>query len=583
MKKEKKFKVILILIVILIVVFFLIIKPYIKFKSIEKEVLKSGKRYYEINTTLLPTGEKIRTLRLKELYTKDYLDKDLKKLIDKKGYSLDNSFVKVKKEEGNYAYYTYLECGIFKSNVDHEGPIINLKGKDEITLYKGEEYKELGVSSVVDDTDGKLKIKDVEIDSSNLNINKVGTYEITYKIKDSFDNETEKVRVVKVVETLNHIVEKDTDKEKIYKGAQYNNYVRIDGILFKIVKINSDSSVMLVTNNVISAVSYDKVEEWLNDYFYEKLSDSAKEYIKKDSKWCIDTVKDSTKYNKCSKYSKKNPVGLLSILDYENSKGDDGIYNVALTSLTYNLKSKDIAYYYRAGSYKEVSINDNLVISPVINIVKDSPIKSGDGSIDNPYILKGTNEKLKAGDKISDAKTGEYLTYSGYKFRVISKDSDDTTEVIMDDVININSDNKYVHFDNNKIVFDVSKEGNIGYLLKNNVSNYIKTKLFVSKNVDYKKYTNDIGYKNKSTSNEIKLKFNLPSMYDLYSTSLDNDYWFRDYSNDKYCYRLYTGTVSCESYDYNHIKGIRVVAYLDKSVTIKSGTGTLSDPYVIAS
>ena len=529
---KKKTKIIFIIVVVLIALFFLFIKPYINFKQIESKVLDAGKRYYEINSSQLPTGNKIKTVDLKDLYLKDFIDSDLKVEITDRKCSLDDSWVKVKKENNEYNYYIYLKCGMFKSNIDHEGPTITLKGKDEITLYKGEEYKESGVKSVVDNTDGKMDVKDVTIDSKDVNTSKVGTYEVTYKIKDSFNNETIKIRKVKVTETLNHIVEKNTDKTNIYKGSQYDNYVRLDGILFKIVGINSDESVKLVTSEAISAVNYDDAETWLNDYFYEKLSDSAKEYIKKDSKWCSDTVSDPSKYTKCSKYSEKNPVGLLSILDYENSKGEDGSYNLNQISLIYNLKDKKTSYYFINNSYREISINENSVISPVINIEKDAIITSGTGTVDNPYKLKGNTKNLKPGDKISDAKVGSYILYSGFKFRVISKEDDDTTKIIMDGVIENNGEDYRIQFNNkNSIDFNTSEKQNIGYILLNDATQYLTTNIFTKKKVDYPKYNQKITYQSKIESNDFKLKINIPSIYDLFSTSVINDYWFKDYSN----------------------------------------------------
>ena len=72
---------------------------------------------------------------------------------------------KVRQEDGEYKYYTYLKCGAISSIVDHDGPKITLNGDDEITIDKGDKYKELGVKSVVDNSDGKLDVNDVVIDS----------------------------------------------------------------------------------------------------------------------------------------------------------------------------------------------------------------------------------------------------------------------------------------------------------------------------------------------------------------------------------------------------------------------------------
>lgn len=579
---NKKVKIILIVSLILLSIFFLFIKPYMNFKSMEKKVLESGKRYYEINNSQLPTGNKIKTIDLKTLYLKDFIESDLKVKITDKKCNLDNSWIKVKKEDIDYNYYIYLECGIFKSKVDHEGPTIKLKGEDEITLYKDEEYKELGIESVVDDTDGKIDIKEVSIDASEVNSSKVGTYEVTYKVKDSFNNETVKIRKVNVIETLNHIVEKDTGKTNIYKGSQYNNYIRLDGILFKIVGINSDNSVKLVTSEAVSAVNYNDVETWLNDYFYEKFSDSAKKYIKKNSKWCIDTVSAPSKYTKCSKYSKEKPVGLLSIIDYNNAKKDSSS-NLNIFSMTYNLKDKNTVYKLNNGIYTDQK-DSNIMISPSINIVKNASILKGNGTIENPYILKGNNQKLKPGEKISNAVVGSYIYYSGYNFRIIGKEKDDTTMIIMDSIAKLENDEYIIEFDNDqKINFDSTRKNSIAYYLRNKVNSYLKTNIFTNKNRKILDYMNQIGYDNDTKDKNYNGKIFLPSMYDLFSTTIKDDYWYMNHSSKSnlVCYMHYSGNVFCSEKN-NDKKGVRVVAYLDKNATIKLGSGVWDDPYVLA-
>ena len=392
----------------------MVISPILKFKKNERTLENAAKRYYEINTGQLPTGKKIKTVQLQTLYDKNFISDDLRSSYTKKVCDIRNSWVKVKKENNNYKYYTYLKCGIFSSKVDHEGPVIRLKGDDLITINKGEKFKDPGIDSVSDNTDGKMDIKDVVIDSKKLNVNKIGTYEITYKVKDSFNNETVKIRTVKVTETLNHIVKKDTKGKNVYQGAQYNNYVKVDGILFRIVGINEDGSVKLVSSENLASVNYDGVESWLNNYFYEKLSDSAKKLIVKQ-KFCNEEVSDPDNYTKCNKYSKKQYVGLLSVADINNSKDENGDYSIVTTRTQLsNLDTKNKVIVYTTASLTYNSKKENIGIRAVISIEKNTIVKQGNGSESNPYLLKGNSTKVKAGDLISKAHVGDYVMYSSY-------------------------------------------------------------------------------------------------------------------------------------------------------------------------
>ena len=72
-------------------------------------------------------------------------------------------------------------------------------------------------------------------------------------------------------------------------------------------------------------------------------------------------------------------------------------------------------------------------------------------------------------------------------------------------------------------------------------------------------------------------------MYDILSTSYDNEfYWYKDYSNDKYCYMHYLGMVKCDKYNENDSYGIRVIAYLKNNVKIKSGKGLQENQYTLS-
>ena len=80
------------------------------------------------------------------------------------------------------------------SNIDKEGPVIKLKGSS-VNLKINNKYVEQGYT-VTDNCDDDLTSK-VEI-TNNININKEGTYEVIYKVKDKSGNESKKVRKVTV-------------------------------------------------------------------------------------------------------------------------------------------------------------------------------------------------------------------------------------------------------------------------------------------------------------------------------------------------------------------------------------------------
>lgn len=88
--------------------------------------------------------------------------------------------------------------------VDTKAPVITLNGDDKVSITKGNKYEEKGVK-VTDNYDTNLDEK-IEI-TSNLDINKVGEYEITYKVKDSNDNYSSITRIV-VVKDIPKVISK---------------------------------------------------------------------------------------------------------------------------------------------------------------------------------------------------------------------------------------------------------------------------------------------------------------------------------------------------------------------------------------
>ncbi len=583
-KNKKKITISLIVVIAVALIWFLIISPLIEFKKSEKEVLNAGKRYFEVNKTYLPTGNRIKTISLKTLYNKDFIKEDIKVPNSSSMCDENESWVKVQKKNNEYNYNVYLKCGIYSSKVDHKGPTITLKGENEITVNKGDKFKDPGIASVSDNTDGKIDTKQVKVDS-NVNINKNGTYEIKYSIKDSFDNKTEVIRTVKVVQILDKIVKKETDKTNYYKGNDNNNYIKLDGILFKIVGLNEDGSVKVTSSEPLAFVDYNSVDTWLNDYFYDKLSDNVKKYIKTDSKWCNEVISNTDNYTKCNKYGKKKAVGLLSVADINNSKDKDG--NSSLLGqqsfLLGNQKDK-----------KEIKVipienkvkteNKNIVsgVRPTMNLKSNIVISKGNGSDLSPYIIKGTSTRVKAGSKVSDLKIGEYVNYSGFNWRVSNKKDNGNIQLVLDGTITSNESYLLLGFGIDEKYYSTNNKTNLGYKLVNESSKYINTKLLQKQKFKVYNYKGNATYNSDVNYNNYTTKLIEVSMFELFSTSSSDNYWFResDGKGNAYANSPIGDVVKYEIVENNNSM-IKLSVLVDGTSTIKLGSGSKNDPYTI--
>ena len=191
MDKKKIVKFITIIVVIaavLLIVWYIILNPLIDFNKKEKKLENAGKEYFERNSSLLPEEGEISEVNLRTLLVQKYIT-DMRTTYGKQSCDAKQSWVKVKRKEGKYTYYTNLECGSMKSTIDNEGPTIKLKGKEEIEIEKGTEFKDPGIENVYDNTDGKIKIDSVTV-KGKVNSNEIGKYTITYTAYDTLENKT---------------------------------------------------------------------------------------------------------------------------------------------------------------------------------------------------------------------------------------------------------------------------------------------------------------------------------------------------------------------------------------------------------
>lgn len=601
--KNKIIKIVIVVVVIIVLVlllWFLYFYPNKVFRENERLLEEAGKRYYEINSTRLPNEEgRVISVSLDTLIKQDYLD-GLYEAYGNKVCDLNESNVKAVNKDGDYTYYTYLKCGNHESKVDHDGPVITLNGSKNMTVSRGDKFNDPGVKSVVDNVDGNMDKSSVSI-KGEVDTSKVGVYEITYTISDSLANKTEVTRKVSVEESLASTVKSNTENG-YYVGNVDNNYIYFNNMLFRIVRVNDDNSVLIVSNDALANVDYTNdgrftdsaLDKWLNDYFYNLLEPSYQDLIKSSS-WCDDVISsDNITTTECSRQTDKRKVGILSLQDYNLSYDGVSSYldksnfswyaNLAEDNKAWAITSTDS---YPNTIYSSESTN-LLNVVPALNLKASTTILEGDGTYTNPYVVV-KRDTARRSSELNKRQVGEYVSYSGYLFRISNILDDGTTEVIMDSVLKSNNQQVDIGYTNGnkQKVYNPNQEGNIGYKIKNDMTRYINTDLFVSKNISVPIYNKNITYQGKKDTKEYKLLITIPSTFDIFSarssTANDSGYWLRDSSkqdNTKAVVRS-LGTLTYSNASDNLQAGVKVLAYFDKDVIIESGKGTYLDPYTL--
>ena len=550
MNKKKKgsgtIKLVISIVIVGLFIWFLVISPKITFSNNETKMKNAAKRYYELNSSELPVGQRVKTLTLTELYSKKYLDSDFYAPYSNKLCSQDNSWVKVRKNNnGSYDYIVYLDCGILQSNVDHEGPKIKLNGESSITIDQGSKFTDPGVKSVIDNTDNKINIKEVTTKGS-VNTEKIGTYKIQYIAFDSLKNKTTVTRTVKVVKTIKSVVKKDLGNSTNYVGNPTNNFVRLSNMIFRIYGIDSSNNIILVSAEDIANVNFTKINEWLNNYYYEHLNENTKKMIVK-SKYCNMKVSDSTlDTTECNSYTKKVNVYIPSIVEVNRAEASDNFMKPVTISWVANAGDGSNAYvtrsYFVGNEYGKkflpVSKTNNYGIRPMLTIKGDSYLESGDGTLTNPYTFNDT-KKIDGGESISKVSTGEYISISDTIYRVIDND-DGQIKVIDETTLTNNTEPIHISSSvtNSKIIYNPQDKKSIAYYINNRINNYIETKYFDNHTINVPIYKDKIIYGEETETKKYRAKLFAPNMYEMFSAkatlySNSGGYWMLNTSNRK--------------------------------------------------
>ena len=414
--------------------------------------------------------------------------------------------------------------------------------------------------------------------------------------------------------------------EKFFEKS--NNYVWYSGFLWQIMGINSDGTVRLILQEGTSGISYDDnsstfigsyAEEYLNTEFIKYLSNSDN-VVANYNDWCQETWLDDTALpnSTCDGNTFASKIGLLTLDEYKLGGGYISYLNIGQVELTLTKYSEDKIWAIinlDNGGYLKEDINVTLSPRPIININPHVIVTGGNGSVSNnwnneegPFVLNEDKSTDKTGKLNENALTGEYVLFAGKKYRIVSKDDQNNTKLILDEIYQESNENFYDSYPYGESnVFSV--DSGIGLKLNTEVlewlvpSNDIENRNKLVK--DYTWYQNDYSPGQhfnvlldeiqpirtiKATVGLIRVgemmaTFNSSFLSKGYTQDIswrDNPYmtfWTMTTNNDKIWIVSYGGS-ALSSIEGNLVK-IRPVIVIKSDVEIIEGTGTYSNPYKI--
>lgn len=359
------------------------------------------------------------------------------------------------------------------------------------------------------------------------------------------------------------------NKNYYFINNSKKNYIKYKGLLWRIIKINSDKSTTIILEDSINNMTYNNVMKWLNNgdenytgIFYNSIYNKKNRYNKKNN-----YLNNKNNYF-CDKLN-EDRIYLLSIDDYNNA----GAKNSYLNNKTDFWISKENTYITSEGNIEENNENDYYNIRPVIILDKNIEIYTGDGSIDNPYLIE--NKEI---DILKEIEPYSYIEYNNALWMVL--EINDSIKLISDNCIK-NKDGKCLtklySQKNNDI--NIYNKNNLLYYLNHEYYNSLDNKNYLTKGIFYTGEYEDNNYLSIYEDN-IELKIGLPTISDLYAYKIDNTFLLTTSENNDL--NIF---ISLDNHPYetliNEKANIRPVIYMKNNISIIDGDGTYSSPYIL--
>ena len=410
-----------------------------------------------------------------------------------------------------------------------------------------------------------------------------GTRFIKLYLENKEKQKIEQNTLVKVIRENNT----ENDKFKEINGTEYfindsnNNYLLYSNLLWRIIKVNDDNSITVISDSSLTSLAYGENLEYSNSYINKWLNSSDTEYSgilesqlnKKETYLqktitCIDTV-DELDNKECQNTINDNYISLLSTSDFVNIGNKQSyVINNEYFYLNNSNSGKEIWYIDDEGKVTTSKGTDIIGIKPVITIKSNIDYISGNGSKDEPYKIEKENGLF-----------GSYVKLDNQLWRIYQVNETEV-RLVLNDYLKVNNNILKYRYSNNNSYHDDYKYGSIAYYLNHDFLNSLSYKNKI-KEVNW---TN--GYYNSASkydyqyalNNTVNSKIALISIGDIRLNNTLEDYFTLTGTKNKGTMvytiksnqKVYTKTID------NKINVVPAIS-LDKSLLTK-GTGTYDSP-----
>lgn len=379
-----------------------------------------------------------------------------------------------------------------------------------------------------------------------------------------------------------------------FVGNADNNYIKFMGYTWRIIRINEDKSITMITEDPIISLAYgnvsvftdSQINKWLNKIgeekytgiFYDMISESE-EYIT-NTRTCLDTF-NTVEAIGCYETNNDYVISLLSVKDYAEAGGANSFLNNGAYFWTTNTTKNQQFWYISDDGKTGIADSDSEYgLRPVITLKENVKTLGGDGTSDNPYIIKEHKPTM-----LKEAYVGEYLTLNNSLWRIVSKDNSSIKLVSEEHIRNEDGTNYETHYSKLNNLSRTNDKTGLLYYLNNSYYKSFKEKDLLVKGIFYNGTYNANGDYNYQTtySSSIKAYVGLlslaePFIYDIGNTftisrNVDNELSIFIINDDKL---LFEDAI-------NNVHYVRPSVHVTNTAAIINGDGTYLSPYIVGS
>ena len=391
------------------------------------------KKYLVIITTLTLVISILVSFLIKYMIFDESLDTSSQVLVEE-GLSISFTDGKRIKSKDETKIVTFSVTNNTANNLYYHFLIKKIKGDSDLTYKIESDPKEIVNKENSFETITILQKKRIPSNTTHrftITINNPNKkdYEVTLDVaKDEVDNSFKDIIV-----RNNNVLDKLGDNKEglislgdtyYFKGNVENNYVSINNLIFRILRVNEDGTTTIVLNDIgltseikeanindddtiiltpdfLSTKAYQNLENWYkdnlnkyNDYIAQVKYCFDNSVIKQDGRIVLNSI---NRYNShegsltCQGELSSSKISTLTLDDELLSRNDNDSFlnldNKTYFLMTPSSKQGDVySYFYKENNeLKQDKVeSDKLGIRPVISLTKKTKV-TGTGTIDNPY------------------------------------------------------------------------------------------------------------------------------------------------------------------------------------------------------